>query len=46
MDINDEKKEISVKEIILEDKIENFMKVEVKVYFDKIGVCEIELLIF
>lgn len=43
-DINDEKKEISVKETTLEDKTENPMKAEVKVYFDKTGVCETESL--
>lgn len=46
MDVNDEKKEISVKEIILEYKMEDFMKVEVKVCFNKIDVCEIDFLVF
>ena len=44
MDIKDEKKEISVKQTSLEDKTKDPMKAEVKVCFDKTGVCETESL--
>lgn len=46
MDINDEKNEINEEEIMLEYKIDDFKKVEVKVCFKKINLCENELLIF
>lgn len=44
MDVNDEKKEISVKETTLEHKTEDPMKAEVKVCFNKTDVCETDSL--
>ena len=44
VDIKDGKKEIDVKQTTLKDKTDDPMKAEVKVCFDKTGVCETESL--